>query len=91
MPVPFLVGASWSGGLYGRSGGSPLHIRRSSNTRRLVLLGVYVLRDRSAMRVSDTLRVTTKEVQSSLDVNIRRIEVRSPLVGVKRVCGLIVT
>lgn len=43
------------------------------------------------MRVSDTLRVTAKEVQSSLDVNIGRIEVRSPLVGVKRVCGLIVT
>lgn len=43
------------------------------------------------MRVGDTLRVTTKEVQSSLDVNIGRIEVRRPLVGVKRVCGLVVT
>lgn len=43
------------------------------------------------MRVSDTLRVTTKEVKSRLDVNIGRIEVRSSLVGVKRVCSLIVT
>lgn len=39
----------------------------------------------------DTLGVTTKEVQPSLDMNIGRIQVRSPLVGVERVCSLIVT
>lgn len=43
------------------------------------------------MLVGDTLGVTTEEVQPSLDVNIGRIQVRSPLVGVERVCSLIVT
>lgn len=43
------------------------------------------------MLVGDTLGVATKEIQPSLDMNIRRIQVRSPLVGVERVCSLIVT
>ncbi len=90
-PAPVLVAANWGRTRYDRGRGPPLRAWRCSNTRRLVLLRVYILWDRSAMLISHARTGITEKRQPRLDVNVVRIQVSSSLIGVQRVCSLIVT
>ena len=92
--TPILGGTSrsraWSLRHWRRTRCAPLRAWRSSNASCLVQLGVHILRNWCAMHACG-LSITTEQLESSLDVDIGRIKVSCSLVGIQRICGLIVT
>lgn len=84
----------WRGGAGMRvlSLGAPLHTRRATKGAwRLVCLRVDILWQGSASLVWQTVRrLPLKQREPSLDVDIVRVEISCPSIGIQRVAGLVV-
>lgn len=84
-------GTDWCRGSSGR-GATPLRSGRSTDTRRLISLGVDVLWlwRRGIVLLGRARQLALEKLQTRLDVNIGRIKVRSPAVGIQGIRNLVV-